>query len=144
MTAPPTSEQLSTLRSVAALLIPGSSYSPTPAHLLDFDELLGRAVVALGPESKSLPGALHRLPSEITWDSLSAFAVREPVHFEIISTVVSGAYFMSPTVLESIGYPTGPRKAPPFGLAAEELEGGILDPVIERGPFVRPWAGLAT
>ncbi len=130
-------DEIARLRSVAATLIPGSDDSPAATDLADLSELLDRAAGALGSELPLLHDSLRLLQSEITWGELSNFATHEPVAFEIVSTVVSGAYFMSPIVLQSIGYPTGPRRAAPYGLVADELDTGILDPVIARDSMVR-------
>ena len=53
--------------------------------------------------------------------------------FDPLSSIIAGAYFMTPQVKELIGYPGQHRD--PAGLedAANELETGILDPVLERG-----------
>ena len=53
--------------------------------------------------------------------------------FDPLSSILAGAYFMTPQVKELIGYPGQHRD--PAGLedAANELETGILDPVLERG-----------
>lgn len=126
-------DQLEELRSTAEVLIPGDEVSPPPAALDDFDELLQRAVAAMEPELPALSDALSALPSEVDWATLKEFAESDGPRFELIATVVTGAYFMSEPVLESIGYPTGNRAAAPFDLSAEELASGILDQVIDRG-----------
>lgn len=128
-----TTAQLQELRSTAEVLIPGDGVSPSPAALHDFDELLGRAAAAMEPELPALSDALSALPSKIDWVTLRRFAESDGPRFELIATIVTGAYFMSEPVLESIGYPTGNRAAAPFDLSAEELASGILDPVIDRG-----------
>jgi hypothetical protein len=129
-----TADEIATLRSVAAVLIPGSEGSPAATELADFNELLDRAASALGAERVVLRDSLRLTPPAATWDQLADLAEREPAAFEIISTTVSGAYFMSPVVLQSIGYPTGPRRAAPYGLIADELESGILEPVMAWKP----------
>ena len=57
--------------------------------------------------------------------------------FDPLSSIIAGAYFMTPQVKELIGYPGQHRD--PAGLedAANELETGILDPVLERGSDLR-------
>ncbi|HUA04940.1 MAG TPA: hypothetical protein VMB27_13640 [Solirubrobacteraceae bacterium] len=136
-TAALTAEQLAQLRAVAATLIPGSDLSPAAAELTDLDELLERAAVALGSQLPAVLAALATLPAEVRWEGMAEFASADPAAFELVSTLVAGAYFMSTTVLKSIGYPTGPRSAPPFDLAADELATGILEPVIARGSVLR-------
>lgn len=125
--------KLAALRAVAIVLIPGDDRSPAAESLTDLEDLLQRAATAIGAERASLHNAIAMLPDGVTWDSIGKFADDEPVAFELISTVVAGAYFMSPIVLKSLGYPVGPRSAPPFDLAADELSSGVLAPVLERG-----------
>lgn len=129
--------ELQQLRGIAAVLMPGDQDSPASTDISEFDELLGRAAAALGPELERLHGALEMLPPDLDWEAVRGFAAAEPSAFEVISTVAAGAYFMSPAALRSIGYPTGPRSAARFDLVADELESGILEPVIARGPRVR-------
>jgi hypothetical protein len=125
--------EIEQLRTVAGVLIPGDRDAPAAMDLLEFDDLLHRASSALGPDLPALHEALRRLPTEIDTWALVAFSTGEPAHFALIGTTVSGAYFMAPAALTAIGYPTGPRSAAPFDLAADELAGGILEPVLERG-----------
>ncbi len=118
------------LRAVAAVLVPGDGDAPAALDLAEFDDLLQRAATALGPDLPALREAIRRLPEDIETVTLTVFSASHPEDFSLIGTAVSGAYFMSPTALTAIGYPTGPRTAPPFDLAADELASGILDPVI--------------
>jgi hypothetical protein len=129
--------ELAQLRAVAGLLLPGSDASPPAESLPDLDLLMASAVRALGPEAAALKAGLAVLPSDLTWAHLKTFSEADPELFDVISTAAAGAYFMSTAVLESIGYPTGPRRAPRNDQAADELESGILDPVMNRDSMVR-------
>ena len=126
------------MRAVAGTLLPGDGTSPPATTVPDIDELLQRAAAAIGQEILALKRAIAMLPAKCDWAALSEFAEVEPTDFDLIWHVAAGAYFMSPTVLASIGYPTGTRIAPPFDEAAGEIASGILEPVIARGPRVRP------
>ena len=138
MTGPPLAEaDLRCLRSVAAALLPGSATSPAPADVPELDALLCRAAAAIGRELPDLKAAIDVLGPSVTWARLELLCRDDPASFELISSVVAGAYFMSSTVLDSIGYRPGTRTPPPFDLAADELETGILDPVQARGSRVR-------
>lgn len=125
------------LRKVAALLLPGDHSSPAAESLDDLDALIDAAVVAVAPEEASLARALAALPADLTWESLEAFSIDDTEGFEIISAVAAGAYFMSPEVLTSIGYPIGGRKAPRNDLIVDELETGVLDDMMARPSMVR-------
>lgn len=134
---PLSAEELERMRDLAATLMPGLGSSPPAAELPELDRLLHEAAAALGRELNTLRSAIALLPRHIRWGSLARFSEEEPDAFELVSTVAAGAYFMSPIVLQSIGYPTGERSAPPFDLAASELESGVLDPVQSSGPRFR-------
>ena len=130
-------DDLGILRTVAGILLPGDDRSPAATALDDLDEWLASAVRAIGREGPALGEALHQLPEALDWDSLKAFAEANPVQFDLIATVAAGAYFMSPTVLSSIGYPHGPRRAPRVEQAADDIETGVLDDVMARESMVR-------
>lgn len=135
--SPLSTEELDRLRAIAAVLIPGLGASPPATDLPDLDELLSRAAAALGRELPALRDGIARVPAEVDWAAIVRLADEDPTAFDVIGAVVAGAYFMSPTVLRTIGYPTGPRSAAPFDLAADELASGILSPVQTRGSRVR-------
>lgn len=132
-----TAVEVGRLRAVAAALIPGQDPSPPAVALEDLDALLDDAAAALGVELGNLKAAIALLPEPVDREALERFATEEAVAFELISTATAGAYFMSPVVLDALGYPRGPRSAPRFDLVANELESGILEPVMAMAPLWR-------
>jgi hypothetical protein len=64
---------------------------------------------------------------------------KEPDAFNAFAFAVAGAYLINPHVRELLGFPGAlPEKNPAFPDEAEAyLEGGLLDPVIQRGPIWR-------
>lgn len=64
---------------------------------------------------------------------LRAMAQKSPERFEVLSAVVAGAYLMVPEVRDRVGYPGQGRNVPRLEEALEQLEDGILDPVVNRG-----------
>jgi hypothetical protein len=138
-----TREQLDRVRAVASVLIPGSPASSPAAGIEDLDDLLQHAAVALDSEARTLAAAIEALPDEASWESVSDFAAADPSSFEQISLLVVGAYFMSPSVLASLGLPTGERRPANREQAVDELSTGILDPVFERGCPVRTLEDVA-
>ena len=130
-------EQLDRVRATAAVLLPGSTESPAPDTLSDFDELAQRAAVALEGEGRALAAAIEKLPPVPSWENLSSFAERDPPSFELVSLLAVGAYFMSPDVLASLGLPTGERRPASREQVVDELSTGILETVVERGCPVR-------
>ena len=73
---------------------------------------------------------------------LRALHASDRAAFDLLSTVVAGAYLMVPEVRAHVGYPGQHRDRPDLEQAVEELTDGILDPVIERGPIYVPTPGL--
>lgn len=130
--------EITAVRAVAGVLIPGDGTSPPSGQVTDYDGLLQQAARALGPELDDLRSAIGSLPRATSWATLEQFAGDRAEQFELVSTTAAAAYFMSAEVLTSLGYPTGQRSAPPFDLAAEEIGSGILEPVLARGSRVRP------
>ena len=88
------------LRRIASVLLPGDDTSPPATSVPDYDELLSKAVEVIGAEQPMLTRALQQLPNDADWDALKEFADNEPDGFEVVAAVVSGAYFMSTTVLD--------------------------------------------
>jgi hypothetical protein len=130
-------EQLTRICTTAAILLPGSADSPAPGSLPEFEDLMQRAANALSRESAALEEAIARLPAELSWGTLSTYANEEPERFELLSLLVVGAYFMSPTVLAALGLPSGDRRPAPLEQAVDELTSGILDAVLDRGSPVK-------
>ncbi len=125
------------LREVAAILLPGDGNSPPAGEVSELPALLVRAVAAIGREADVLRRCIARLPATLDWQALESFSRDDPSDFDVLSAVVAGAYFMSPVVLDSIGYPRGPRRAARLDQAADELATGLLDPVLNRRSMVR-------
>lgn len=132
MSSPAADVDLAALAYAAGVLLPGDGASPPATDVPGYLGLLERAVAAIGPERTALTHALAQLPVDCTLADLQWLSEQAPVEFDVLAATVAGAYFMSDTVRRSIGYPTGRRRASPFGQAADELGGGLLDPVLSR------------
>ena len=130
-------EQLDRVRAAAGVLLPGSAESPAPQASPDFDQLLEHAAGALEGEGRALEAAIDGLGPDVTWETLAAFADRDPSSFEQVSLLAVGAYFMSSTVLASLGVPPGQRRPANPEQVVDELDSGILDAVFNRGCPVR-------
>lgn len=134
---PLSADQVAVIGHVAAVLLPGDHQAPGAAAIPALPALIQQAAIALGTECDALRAALRILPTEISWDTLRAFASEHPAHFDIVSVAASGAYFMAPEALTAIGYPQGARKAARIDQAADEIGSGVLDRVMERDPMFR-------
>jgi hypothetical protein len=132
-----TDEERRRLELVTGLLLPGDGSAPAATDLPDLGDLLDRALRAVGHEAEVVEQALAALPAEPTWDSLEALDRDQPALFSVLAAVCSGAYFMSPVALDAIGYPHGPRRPASKEQIVDELETGILEPVLERPSHLR-------
>lgn len=126
------------LAAFADALIPGGhglpSASEAGVHVRWIDRALGArpdlagpmlAVLALGGEPRV---ELERLRSG------------DPETFQGFTFAVAGGYLMNPRVRKLLGYPgQAPKPKPAYPDESDYyLEGGILDPVLDRGPIYRP------
>lgn len=138
-TRPPrtlTATELPALLRVADCLIPASGPNPKASEAEQYTSYLDLALAARADVFDAVVGAAGKLvdvPEEKLWETLKAMAVEDKFTFDALSSVVAGAYFMTPQVMKLIGYPGQHRDPAPVALAAEEIGSGILDPVLERG-----------
>jgi hypothetical protein len=125
---------------VADALIPDGSAGRRPSKLDGFLIWLDRALAArrdVFDQVTALAAELGKIPTDDLLERLRSLSDSEGSGFQELSSVVAGAYLMHPDVRSAVGYPgQGPHPAR-FDQAAEEIMGGILDPVIERGPIYR-------
>lgn len=141
---PLTASEESTVLRIADTLIPESGPNPKASDARDFVAYLHLALAAWSDVFDAVLKAVNDLadvPVEGMRDALKRLWAEDKVTFDPLSSVIAGAYFMTPQVKELIGYPGQHRD--PAGLedAANELETGILDPVIERGSIYVSAAG---
>jgi hypothetical protein len=130
-------DQLDRVRALAGILLPGSDPSPAARDLEDFDQLIAQAAGALRREFEAVNAAIAALPTVITQDSIAGFSESDPKSFELVSLLLVGAYFMAAPVKDALGLPVGPRYAPSFEQIADELEDGLIDPVLRRASPIR-------
>jgi hypothetical protein len=128
---------LANLTRFATALIPATDRMPAASAIEGYDALLQSAVKACGYALEDMRAALDRAAVCGDLVSAKAFAAADPASFEIASTIVSGSYFMSPVVLDRLGYPAERRHPAGPEEFLEEYETGILEPVIARGPRFR-------
>lgn len=146
-TTPPrplTDAEQATLLRIADTLIPESGPNPKASDAQEFLPYLQLALAARADVFDAVlkaVGELADVPDDGLHEALKAMWANDKFTFDPLSSILAGAYFMTPQVKELIGYPGQHRD--PAGLedAANELETGILDPVLERGFIYIPAAG---
>ncbi|MDA2893301.1 hypothetical protein PDG61_20460 [Mycolicibacterium sp. BiH015] len=138
-TRPPrtlTAAEDATLMRVADTLIPEVGANPKASDAREFGAYLQLALAARADVFESVLKAVAELSDvadEDLYEALKEMWATDKFTFDPLSSIIAGAYFMTPQVKELIGYPGQHRD--PAGLedAANELETGILEPVLERG-----------
>ena len=136
--------ELTTLLRIADQLIPAFGPNPKASDAQDYAAYLQLALAARADVFDmvmSAVAALADVPNADLWAALQQMWSNDKFTFDPLSSIIAGAYFMTPQVKSLIGYPGQQRD--PAGLedAANELETGILDPVIERGSIYVSAAG---
>jgi hypothetical protein len=136
------------LLAAADVLVPADGGVPAASATAGFDEYLDRALAArtevlpdLGALLDALPVGVETVGTDPGADGMALELRRmdseRPDDLRLLTDVVAGAYFMIPAVLARIGYPGQHREPARLEDAADEIETGILDPVIDRGWQVR-------
>jgi FAD binding domain len=128
-------DQRAVLAALADVLVPGDNGMPSASEANAHGKWLDRALVArpdLEPVLvRILAGARGRDPEQ----EVRRLDAEEPEAFAALMTLVAGAYTMNLKVRKRLGYP-GQKHNPPFPDEAEYyLDGGLLEPVLDRGPF---------
>ncbi len=133
-----------TLLAIADTLVPAAGENPAASEAPGYASWLRRALAARAEHFDVVIEQLHALAqvrgNELN-DSLRTMSTDQPQAFQVVSAVVAGAYLMVPQIRGLVGYPGQGRNVPRLEEAAEQLEDGILDPVIERGPIYVSAAG---
>ncbi|MFE7422163.1 hypothetical protein [Rhodococcus sp. NPDC057529] len=137
-----TDAEMQNLRRIAAALIPEAPGHIAADRIGTFEDLVDEALAVLDPHFDTIAVALESLQDvadEELFTSLKALDTTSPETFYPLSLLVVGVYLYSPEVEAKLQYPH-PHRNPAGAMdAADEIESGILDPVIERGPiFVAP------
>jgi hypothetical protein len=125
-----------TLMRIADTLIPESGPNPRASDAREFGPYLQLALAARADVFDAVVKAVNDLADVADHDmhdALKKMWANDKFTFDPLSSIIAGAYFMTPQVKGLIGYPGQHRD--PAGLedAANELETGILEPVLDRG-----------
>ena len=135
------SGQRAKLCAVADVLVPAVGDIPAASATADYDVWLDRALEARSEIVPELAGILDGLGTGDLDAELRRMDAEHPDKLRLLAQITAGAYFMVPAVLNRIGYPGQHREPARLTEAADELETGILDPVISRGPVLREVQG---
>ena len=136
-----TKQQRERLGELADVLIPAA-----PGHLSASQaDVAGSGLDPMLATCPELAGGLHGVLSKAAAGDAATAVDRlrenEPAAFGILAEFAAAAYFLNPTVRETIGY--AGQTARPIDPSPDYLEDGLLDSVIRRGPIYRPTPGTS-
>jgi hypothetical protein len=146
-TKPPrelTESELGTLLRIADCLIPADGPNPKASDAEEYTSYLQLALGARTDAFSAVISGVEKLadvPDTELWEALKQMSVDDKFTFDPLSSILAGAYFMTPQIKQLIGYPGQHRDPAPLEEAANELATGILDPVLERGHIYISAAG---
>ena len=130
--------QRKTLAALGDLVIPAAEGMPSASEAGVEGKWLDKVLAARPDLLPELERVLMKAEGKEPAAELAGLRAGDPAGFETLALVVVGAYYLNPRVRKLIGYP-GQKERPAYPDEAEYyLEGGLLDPVVERGPFYRP------
>lgn len=131
-----TPDERDALVAIADVLLGPSERAEPPSRCPDYVDKLE---VALATRSDSFDAILDTAAAGVAAEDLNAWLRdlhdSDAERFQVISTVLGGAYLMVPAVRDAIGYAGQRAEIPRLEEAVDQIMDGILDPVIERGHF---------
>ena len=131
-------EQRAVLAGLADVLIPAGDGLPSAADAGAADRSLDEVLVALPEVEAPLKALLDKLRGVDPAVAMATLQTDDPSGFDLLCTVVAGAYFINPDVRQAIGYP-GQQAVPIVPEEPPDYEqDGLLASVIARGPIYRP------
>jgi hypothetical protein len=129
-----------TLAALADTLIPaGDDQSlPSASQAGVAERFLDEVLTALPEAADPLAALLLSLRGQDPAAALARLQAENPAGFDLLTTVVAGAYFLNPDVRHKIGYPG--QQAIPIEVddPPDYEQDGLLASVISRGPIYRP------
>jgi hypothetical protein len=129
-------DEVVTLLRIADCLIPAAGPNPAASDAENYLEYLHLALAARADAFDAVMDAaatLAAVPDEELRAALKQMWATDKGTFDPLSAILAGAYFMTPQIMALIGYPGQHRDPAGLDDAANELETGILEPVLERG-----------
>ena len=132
------SQQRDRLSQLATVLIAGGDGFPTPSEIGLQNEWIDRVITAW-PAITDVVTMVVMTEGDPT-EVIESLQNDQPAVFTGFALAVSAAYLMHPKVRSLLGYSGQALKEEPPADGEWEyyLEDGILQPVLDRGPFLRP------
>jgi hypothetical protein len=131
------SGQRATLAALADVLIPAGADLPSGSQAGVAERWLDEVLTALPEVAEPLGALLDALAAGEPAAAVARLQREDPGGFDLLCTVVAGAYFLNPEIRQSIGYPG--QQAVPIQVEdpPDYEQDGLLASVIARGPIYR-------
>jgi hypothetical protein len=134
-------EERAVLARVADTLIPARAGVPAASAEPGFWESLSVALDARADAFDEITRILHELgavePGEL-WERLRNLDATAPAVFQALSTVITGAWLLTPGTRDRIGYHGQQSEKAGLEEAADEISSGVLDAVLGRSEAEGP------
>jgi hypothetical protein len=132
------SGQRVTLAALADVLIPAGADLPSASAAGVAERWLDEVLLALPEVREPLAGLLDAVAASEPVAAVARLQREDSGGFELLCTVVAGAYFLNPDVRRLLGYPG--QQAVPIQVEdpPDYEQDGLLASVIARGPIYRP------
>ncbi len=131
-------QRRATLAGLADVLIPAGEGMPSASTAGAAERWLDEVLAALPEAVAPLLAVLDRLGGVDPGTALQRLQADNPLAFDLLCTVVAGAYFLNPDVRQAIGYPGQQALAIVAEDPPDYEQEGLLAAVIARGPIYRP------
>jgi len=127
-----------TLAALADVLIPAGADLPSASQAGVAERWLDEVLTALPEVAEPLAALLQALGGEEPSAAVARLQIDDPAGFDLLCTVVAGAYFLNSDIRQMIGYPG--QQALPIQVEdpPDYEQDGLLASVIARGPIYRP------
>ena len=128
--------QRAVLAGLADVLIPAGDGMPAASAAAVAGQGLNQVLAAVPNLGASLADVLARAKGREPAEVVASLARTDPAAHDILTEVVTAAYFMNPDVRKAVGYAgQGPS---PLDPRVDYMEDSLLEAVIKRGPIYRP------
>jgi len=124
------------LTALADVLIPADAGMPAASEAGVAGALLDEVLAARPDLADPLARVLESAAGEDAPTAVARLQADDTAAFDVLATVVAGAYFLSPDVCRRLGYP-GQRPVPVDAEPDRELDVLVAE-VVSRGPIYRP------
>jgi hypothetical protein len=125
------------LAALADVLIPAGDGMPAASEAGVASALLDEVLAARPDLAEPLARVLEAVAGDDPGATLARLQAEDDAEFDLLATVVAGAYFLSPDVCRRLGYP-GHRPLPVDQQPPDEELEALVAEVVSRGPIHRP------